>query len=143
MLVALVIWVGGIIFFSFVAAPAIFQVLAKEDAGRLVRAIFPRYYKLGIGCGVLTTLSLAGLGIVSGRLTGPLAADIVIVTLMMCLTIYSLVLVPRINAARDAGQEQEERFKKLHRRSVVVNAVVLFLGLAALAVIAHFLMNPI
>src|SRR5438093_9875890 len=54
-LVALAVWVGSIIFFSFVIAPTVFKVLKPEDAARLQRALFPKYYLVGILC--------AGIGI--------------------------------------------------------------------------------
>ena len=41
---AMAAMVGGIVFFSFVAAPIIFRVLGAEAGGRFVRALFPRYY---------------------------------------------------------------------------------------------------
>jgi hypothetical protein len=31
-------------FFSFMAAPSIFHVLAREEAGKVVADIFPKYY---------------------------------------------------------------------------------------------------
>jgi len=45
---------GSIIFFSFFAAPAIFTTLDREKAGEVVGVIFPRYYKVGYVCGILT-----------------------------------------------------------------------------------------
>ena len=41
-------------------------------------------------------------------------------------------LTPAINAARDAGPEGKARFKRLHRRSVWLNALVLIAGLGLL-----------
>src|SRR2546423_2912012 len=55
-LVLLAMWVGSIMFFSFVIAPTIFKVLKPEDAAKLQRALFPKYYLVGIIC--------AGIGIV-------------------------------------------------------------------------------
>lgn len=140
-LLAMVTWVGALIFLSFLMAPTAFSVLDQKDASRFVRAIFPRYYGLGVGCGVFALLGLVGLGGVSSAWTGPLLLEIAIIVVMTCLTIYSLTLVPRINAARDAGQAQDDRFKRLHKRSVVLNAIVLFLGLGALVILAHSMMR--
>src|SRR5258706_11203367 len=82
-LVALGLWVGSIVFFSFFIAPTVFKVLKPEDAARLQRALFPKYYLVGILCagvgvvcvgllvaervfgkwpGVLSLLLLAGMG---------------------------------------------------------------------------------
>jgi uncharacterized membrane protein len=45
-LAALVVWLGEVVFFSFVAAPAAFRTLPTPEAGRVVGAIFPLYYAL-------------------------------------------------------------------------------------------------
>ena len=46
-LLSLVMWMGSIIFFSFFAAPAVFRLLDRKQAGEVVGAIFPKYYGLG------------------------------------------------------------------------------------------------
>ncbi len=46
-LLVLTIWLGGIIFFSFIGAPAIFNTLSRDLAGQVVGAIFPKYWILG------------------------------------------------------------------------------------------------
>src|SRR5215813_6939542 len=59
-LLALAVWLGEIVFFSFVVAPAIFGVLGAARAGPVLAAIFPRYYAIGaaaaavaLGCATL------------------------------------------------------------------------------------------
>ncbi len=52
-LLALAVWVGEIVFFSFVVAPAVFGVLDGPRAGAVVSAIFPRYYALGATAGAV------------------------------------------------------------------------------------------
>ena len=52
-LLALAVWIGSIIFFSFVVAPTVFKVLKPEDAAKLQRAVFPRYYLVGMICAAL------------------------------------------------------------------------------------------
>ncbi len=51
-LLALVVWVGGIVFFSFFTAPSLFHTLPPEYAGKAVATIFPKYYPLGYLSGV-------------------------------------------------------------------------------------------
>ncbi len=46
-LLMLITWLGGIIFFSFIGAPAIFNTLSRDLAGQVVGAIFPKYWILG------------------------------------------------------------------------------------------------
>src|SRR6266478_9035811 len=52
-LLALVCWLGGMVFFSFFTAPILFSRLAVADAGKVVGAIFPLYYILGYGAGAI------------------------------------------------------------------------------------------
>lgn len=51
-LVALGLWLGGVVFFSFFTAPVIFR-LPRHQAVETIQAIFPRYYALGYTCGFL------------------------------------------------------------------------------------------
>ena len=48
---ALALWVGGMVFFSFITTPTIFQTLPREMASQIISAIFPRYYVLGYASG--------------------------------------------------------------------------------------------
>src|SRR4029077_14510230 len=52
-LLALALWIGEIVFFSFVVAPGVFGVLEGPHAGAVVGAIFPRYYALGTVAGAV------------------------------------------------------------------------------------------
>ncbi len=53
---ALVVWVGEVVFFSFVAAPALFRTFPPVEAGRAVGAILPIYYQLAYACLTLVLL---------------------------------------------------------------------------------------
>ena len=53
-LAALGCWLGGIVFFSFFTAPAVFTVLPRPEAGQLISTIFPRYYMLGYIVGTIS-----------------------------------------------------------------------------------------
>src|ERR1043166_1798081 len=59
-LVTLAVWIGSIAFFSFVVAPTVCKVLKPEDAARLQRALFPRYYLVGLLC---TAIGIVCVGI--------------------------------------------------------------------------------
>ncbi|HVM94771.1 MAG TPA: DUF4149 domain-containing protein, partial [Candidatus Acidoferrales bacterium] len=56
-LLALIVWIGTIAFFSFVVAPSIFGNMAPVEAGKVVGLIFPNYYILGYVCGGLMVLA--------------------------------------------------------------------------------------
>ena len=136
-LVALAYWVGSVLFVSFALAPILFKVLEGPSAGRLVRALFPLY---DMGNAYAAAIALAA--VVCGRLThpeyrGPTTGGLALLAVggVLIVLYSSQSLTPAINAARDAGPEQKGRFDRLHRRSVLLNAASLMLGLTLL--IAH------
>lgn len=137
LILALGIWIGSIVFFSFGVAPVLFRVLSPTDAGKVVRAVFPVYYLIGIVCGVVAVITL----LVLSRQAGWSPAVLLPVGLLLVMVVINLYarqsLMPRINAARDAGEAQQERFDRLHRQSVILNGIVLVLGLIVMALIAR------
>jgi uncharacterized membrane protein len=127
---AVAVQVGAIIFHSAVVAPTVFRQLNEASARGFLRTIFPRFYWLGLYCGIVATIALgvAALGAGSVLLQACLGATIV----MIILEVASLRLTPVINAARDAGEAGRTRFSRLHRLSVILTLVVLLLGVAVL-----------
>ncbi len=124
---ALSLWLGSVVFFSFLNAPVLFHILPPDQAGRVVRALFPRYYLLGIGCGTVLFLTAAARGLLWTwhGMTAPSAA---LFAFLAALTLYARQsLTPRINASRDAGTSRLAEFQRLHKRSVRLNAAVLLL----------------
>lgn len=122
------ILIGSIVFLSFVLAPLIFRTLEAEAASSLLRALFPRYYRLGLLCcatGLGTAVLLA-----TSYPSAAAAGCAVLLAGMTISTGYSLQLVPRINAARDSGKDRV--FERLHLRSVVLNGANLVLAIGAL-----------
>ena len=134
---AIAFWLGAMVCFAFLVAPAAFGTLERDAAGRFVAAIFPRYYQTGI---VLGAVALAGcLGRILSR--GWLAVNwvpLALVALMLALTLWAwLVVLPAAHDAREAmhrasgdGAAREAvRFARLHRLSGVLNGLVmLFAG---------------
>ena len=133
-LLSLVMWMGSIIFFSFFAAPAIFRLLDRKQAGEVVGAIFPKYYGLGYICSVLAaaTLMLSPRG-----MEGP---PLIFLTVMAACTFYAgLIINPQARVLKQQMQEQPEnrealepQFRSLHGWSVRLNATVLIFGLGLL-----------
>jgi len=62
--VALGAWLGVMAFFSFVGAPRAFAVF-DDRGGEYVNDVFPRYYRVGVGLGVVAFLAGLGLGAVT------------------------------------------------------------------------------
>jgi hypothetical protein len=122
------VWLGSIVFFSFVIAPTAFTALGREGAAPLMRALFPRYYLLGLISGGVMLVTALTLG-AELRITIPLVIALVLVA-------YARqVVTPSVNRARDSHDEQ--RFARLHRLSVQMNLVVLCLLLLIGSVIAR------
>jgi hypothetical protein len=135
---ALAAMAGGIVFFSFIVAPVIFRVLGGESGGRFVRALFPRYY---LWNAILGAVALPAF--VAGPLAFPeyrgIAVGVQSAILLGCILIMlygANSLVPQINRARDAGPTAQERFERLHRRSVILNAVAMVSGIGLLVAFA-------
>jgi len=131
---AAALWVGAIVFQSFFVAPAVFRELDEEGARRFLRAVFARFFRLGLVCAAvmiagaavaLTTGAVPGAGWLLAGAIGIAVADAV------CLR-----LVPSINAARDAGPPAAARFRRLHGLSVALTLVMLALGIWMLVALA-------
>ena len=124
-LTAVSVWLGSVVFFSFFVAPTLFRSLGTETAGKAVRAIFPRYYLLGIVCGTV----LCAVHVMRGVLWywgGMIRPSIVLFGLLTLLAVYARHwLTPAVNAARDAGEAGKVEFDKLHKRSVRINGLLL------------------
>jgi len=126
-LLAMVLWMGAIVFFSFFVAPVLARALEPAAFSRVVRTIFPRYYALGAVCG----LALLGIAVARGALwvwNGPARAAAVLFAVLTLVQILARQwLTPAINAARDAGASGQARFDRLHALSVRLNGLVLVL----------------
>jgi uncharacterized membrane protein len=141
-LMALIIWLGEVIFFSFVVAPSIFATFPTPEAGRAVGAIFPTYYRIGYGCGIIL---LIGAVVLTGAAVarGWWAVNIVLTAVMLALTLYAGVIIqPRVAALSPqihtpaATAAVKDEFSRLHRLAVVLNGVVLLCGVAVSAITA-------
>ena len=128
-LLALGTWLGSIVFQSAVVAPVAFSSLDQDGARRLLRRLFPRFFRLGIACGVI---ALSGIWL-AGRAPGSLVFWIVIS--MLVANVAALALVPAINAASDAGAAGKQRFRVLHGASVLLTFGVLAGCIAVLAML--------
>lgn len=145
-LLALGIWVGSVVFFSFFTAPTLFGALPRDMAGRAVSAIFPRYYALGAVCGLVALLTGLLLGARQPAFGRLLAAELVLLGLMTGIVIYAgRVVLPQAADTRQAlpgiegtagYDEAKARFDALHRRSVLLNGTVLLLGVASTVLFA-------
>lgn len=145
-LLVLAVWIGSIVFFSFVVAPTVFKTLAPHEAGQLIRKIFPKYYVIGILCaaaGFVCVAILLADGVM-GRI--PAILSLLLLAAMGGTDLWLRQAVfPQMNQMRDrivASGEQadpviETEWKALHRLSVQLNGAVLLAALALLFVVVY------
>lgn len=144
-LLSLSIWIGSMVFFSFFAAPSIFQSLPREEAGKVVAAIFPKYYWQGVVCGLVALAASCVLGIRT-RWSGLLILRMILLGMMVLAVLYSVLsLQPKIHAVKDQltasgsalpPDPVRAEFSRLHQRSFGINAAVLLLGLIVVFITA-------
>ena len=144
-LLSVALWIGGMAFFSFLAAPSIFKVLPREEAGRVVSDIFPKYYWQGIICGAIALATSVALGM-RERWNILLIVRTIMIGVMMIGVLYSVVVLqPKIQAVKAQITSFESlsptdplrlEFGRLHGRSFSVNAAVLLLGVIVVFVTA-------
>ena len=146
LLLALSLWVGGMVFFSAGVAPGIFKAMDRPAAGKLLAELFPTYYRSGAVCGAIALLVVLLLFVFDSGSRLLRFVQMVLVLLMLAATLYAgWMLEPRIHdlrtqrtaASLSAQRDAAERsFQKLHWRSVQVNAGVMALGIAGLGTLA-------
>jgi uncharacterized protein DUF4149 len=139
---ALGLWVGAIVFVSFVVAPAVFRAVPQETAGAVMGQVFPLYYGFTVGTGVVA-LGSALLILRRVRRAGAWRAIVVMLAVMLAATAYAGGVVnPHARALRPLLHQEpvdpavRTEFDALHRRAVQLNGLVLLLGLATVVVSA-------
>ncbi|HUK42961.1 MAG TPA: DUF4149 domain-containing protein [Candidatus Bathyarchaeia archaeon] len=150
MLLSLVIWVGGIIFFAFVLAPTVFHpavLPTRQLAGNVVNRSLTILHWMGLICGVVFAIvSMIDARLVNG-VAAPFAARNLLIYAMIILTLVSMFGVgakmqvlrqqmPLIDAVPHDDARRVE-FNRLHHWSTRIEGTILLLGLAALWLVAR------
>jgi uncharacterized membrane protein len=151
MLLSLVVWIGGIIFFAFVLAPTAFNIPAvlpnTHLAGNVVRIALSKLHWIAIVSGLVFLIS----SLLYSRLTDGtahvFAARHVLLCAMLALTLVSQFgIMPRMDTLRAslgevsaAPVDNPERiqFDALHVWSTRVEGAVLLLGLVVVYLTAR------
>ena len=117
-------------FFSLSIARNVHSTLGPDNAGKLLRVLFPKYFFWGL------ILSLVGSA--AFYLSGELLKSLTLIIVTVLSGVSRFILVPKINKNRDLMLEGEEIAKKsfslLHALSVSINLVQLVLLLVILIV---------
>jgi uncharacterized protein DUF4149 len=142
MFLSLVVWVGGIVFLSFVEAPTAFSVLpSRHMAGTVVGHSLTLLHWIGLFSGVVFLGCSMLLSSLSTGSAEPLAARHILVLAMLLLTVVSQFgISPKMATLRaqfgdidtvPANDPGRLQFDALHAWSVRLEVGVLIFGLAA------------
>ena len=143
MLLSLVVWIGGIIFFAFVVAPAVFSILPTHDlAGKIVSRSLGALHWMGIVSGIVFLVCSLLYSRFSSGFAHPFAARNVLIVLMIALTAISLfVVTAKMNTLKaDMGvidnipitDSRRVEFNRLHQWSTGLESGVLLMGLVVI-----------
>jgi hypothetical protein len=140
MLLSLVCWIGGLIFFAFVVAPTAFSVLPTSHlAGNVVGRSLGKLHWIGLISGIVFLASSLLYSRFTNGTAHVFAARHVLLCLMLALTLISQFgIIPRMDALRASLGEvrsvpvdnpERVQFDALHVWSTRIEGAVLLLGL--------------
>lgn len=155
-LLAIVVWVGGLLFFGAVVAPVAFesllpmfpdQAVGLQVAGTMVRDTLTHLHHIGLFCGaaLLLLFIIERMTRATRRSIGP---PILLTAVMMGLTAYSqFSVIPRMETLRiqagaamaDPSSTNPARldFNRLHNLSTSLEGIVLLCGLGLIVLYAR------
>ena len=150
MLLSLVVWVGGLIFFAFVLAPTVFHpgiLPSRQLAGNVVNRSLGILHWMGLACGVVfAATSMINARVVDGA-AQPFALRNLLIYAMIALTLLAMFgIASRMAVLRnemvfiDAVPHDDARrieFNRLHVWSTRVEGAVMLLGLVLVYVTAR------
>jgi len=134
------LWVGGIVIFTFLVTPVIFQSFGRDAAGEIVGKLFPYYFPYNL------SLSLAALVIfllffgVRGKIQNKITIILLTIAILINLFVF-FKLHPDIVSIKQQIQTFEtqsdesqlrSQFRKLHGVSALLNILLLIDGIALL-----------
>jgi len=152
MLLSLVVWLGGLIFFAFVLAPTAFLpglLPTRHLAGSIVGRSLDRLHYMAIVSGIIFLIASMLYSRMASGNARPLAARHILIVLMLLLTVISqFAISPKMHTIRaevgvldDLPPDSPLRveFDRLHGWSEKFELAVLLLGLVALYTTAQAL----
>ena len=156
MLLSLVVWIGGLIFFAFVLAPTVFSpglLPTRHMAGSIVGRSLDLLHYMAIASGIIYLASSMIYSRMSSGSARPMALRHVLIVLMLVLTLISQFGVsPKMHAIRaevamtDGAIDNvpldnplRREFDRLHVWSEKLEEAILLLGLVAVYTTAQAL----
>ncbi len=117
MLIFSVATLSIMLFYSIVIAANVHKTLDKDNAGKLLRVLFPSYF--------LTTAILSLIALIFSVIEKSFINTILLFLILLGSIVSRQYLVPKINAERDlqisGNISSKKNFAKLHTLSVSIN----------------------
>lgn len=144
MMLSLIVWIGGIIFFAFVVAPRLFTVLPSTQlAGAVVSPTLANLHWMGLISGVVFLFSSVIYNwrkFLQLRLFTP--THLFVVLMMVLTAVSQFGITPRMRqlraqAAGAGSTDPAAEFNRLHEWSTRSEGGVLFLGLVVVVLTAR------
>ena len=150
MLLSLVLWVGGLVFFAFVVAPTVFHpgiLPSRQLAGNVVNRSLGILHWMGLTCGIVFAVtSVIDARVVDGA-AQPFAVRNLLIYAMIVLTLIGMFgIASRMTVLRNQmgfidnvphDDPRRVEFNRLHVWSTRVEGTVLLLGLVLVYVTAR------
>ena len=143
MLLALIVWIGGVISFAFVLAPTLFSVLPTTKlAGDVVNATLTKLHWMGLVSGVVFLVASLLYNWQKHVQLRPFALSHVFVVLMLAFTMLSQFgITPRMRELRSSPAMMDSagraEFDGLHAWSTRLESGVLLLGIGVVILTAR------
>lgn len=136
---AVSLWVGGVAIFTFVLTPIIFRAFSRDQAGAIVGALFPAYFRWGLACGATALVTLL---LVRGKNFIP--ALVLLVVMMLGTALGAFYIEPRAAALKKEIPSFEttpkehplrREFARLHGISAAANLTVFVAGVVVVVLL--------
>jgi uncharacterized membrane protein len=152
MLLSLVVWIGGLIFFAFVLAPTAFQVLPNTHlAGNVVGRSLGKLHGIAVISGIVFLITSVLYSRFTEGTAHVFAFRHLLIIVMLALTLSSQFwIIPRMDSLRASvgdfaaiplDNPARVQFDALHVWSTRVEGAVLVLGLVAVYLTAGVLVK--
>jgi uncharacterized membrane protein len=153
MLISLVVWIGGIVFFAIMAPTAFHLLPSRLLAGNLVGNLLGKMHWIAISSGIVFLISSMLYSYITDGTVHVFAMRHVLICLMLALTLISQFgITPRMVTLRAQVENFDTtatldnpariQFDALHKWSERVESSVLLLGLVVIYLTANAVSRP-
>lgn len=147
MMLSLVVWIGGVVFLAVTAQTAFSVLPSRHLAGSVVGASITKLHWMGLISGIVYLISSLTYSRLHFGSAQPVAANHIVILLMLALTAISQWgVTPRMHALRMSAGEIDNvpandpariQFNRLHVWSEQIEKAVLILGLVVVYLTAR------